>query len=83
MILLAVVISTLLWVDLRNAYTWVVLLATVGYGDHVPITMIGRLIAGMTMVVGLVLFAMPIGIISTGIVNNLHRREFNIRLCSA
>jgi len=32
MILLAVVASTLLWVDLRNAYTWVVLLATVGYG---------------------------------------------------
>jgi phospho-N-acetylmuramoyl-pentapeptide-transferase len=32
MILLAVVLSTLLWVDLENAYTWVVLLATVGFG---------------------------------------------------
>jgi phospho-N-acetylmuramoyl-pentapeptide-transferase len=32
MILLAVVVSTLLWVDLHNAYTWIVLLATVGFG---------------------------------------------------
>jgi phospho-N-acetylmuramoyl-pentapeptide-transferase len=32
MILLAVVASTLLWVDLRNAYTWTVLFVTVGYG---------------------------------------------------
>ena len=32
MILLAVILSTLLWVDLRNAYTWIVLFATVGFG---------------------------------------------------
>ncbi len=32
MILLAVIVSTLLWVDLTNAYTWIVLLATVGNG---------------------------------------------------
>ena len=32
MILLAVIISTLLWVDLRNNYTWIVLFATVGFG---------------------------------------------------
>jgi voltage-gated potassium channel len=53
-------------------------LATVGYGDHVPITTLGRLIAGLTMVAGLVLFAMPIGIVATGFVNGLHRREFSI-----
>jgi phospho-N-acetylmuramoyl-pentapeptide-transferase len=32
MILLAVTVSTLLWVDLRNAYTWIVLFVTVGFG---------------------------------------------------
>jgi phospho-N-acetylmuramoyl-pentapeptide-transferase len=32
MILIAVTISTLLWVDLTNAYTWIVLLVTIGYG---------------------------------------------------
>jgi phospho-N-acetylmuramoyl-pentapeptide-transferase len=32
MILLAVTAATLLWVDLTNAYTWIVLLVTVGFG---------------------------------------------------
>jgi phospho-N-acetylmuramoyl-pentapeptide-transferase len=32
MILLAVILSTLLWVDLRNKYTWIVLLVTMGFG---------------------------------------------------
>ena len=32
MILLAILVSTLLWADLRDAYTWTVLLVTVGFG---------------------------------------------------
>jgi phospho-N-acetylmuramoyl-pentapeptide-transferase len=32
MIMIAVIISTLLWVDLTNTYTWIVLLVTVGFG---------------------------------------------------
>lgn len=32
MMLISVVISTLLWVDLSNSYTWVVLLVTLGFG---------------------------------------------------
>ena len=32
LILLAVVIPTLLWVDLRNVYVWITLLTTVGFG---------------------------------------------------
>jgi phospho-N-acetylmuramoyl-pentapeptide-transferase len=32
MILLAVILSTLLWVDLHNSYTWIVLLVTIGFG---------------------------------------------------
>lgn len=32
MILVAVVASTLLWVDLSNAYTWIVLFVTLGFG---------------------------------------------------
>jgi len=53
-------------------------LSTVGYGDKVPVTMLGRLVAGLTMVTGLVLFAMPIGIIATGFVDSLQRREFSV-----
>jgi phospho-N-acetylmuramoyl-pentapeptide-transferase len=32
LILLALVISTLLWADLNNRYVWVVLWVTIGYG---------------------------------------------------
>ncbi|MFM2043341.1 MAG: phospho-N-acetylmuramoyl-pentapeptide-transferase [Pseudomonadota bacterium] len=32
MILIGVIISTLLWVDLGNTYSWIVLLVTVGFG---------------------------------------------------
>jgi len=65
--------------DLPSSMYWAITtLSTVGYGDETPVTMLGKLIAGVTMVVGLVLFAMPIGIISVGFVNGLHRREFSI-----
>ncbi|MDQ2859568.1 MAG: cyclic nucleotide-gated ion channel/potassium channel family protein [Pseudomonadota bacterium] len=61
-----------------SMYWAITTLATVGYGDEVPITMLGKLVAGVTMVLGLVLFAMPIGIIAKGFVDALHRREFSI-----
>lgn len=64
---------------LPGAMYWAITtLSTVGYGDVVPHTYAGKLVAGITMIVGLVLFAMPIGIISVGFVNSLHRREFTI-----
>jgi len=53
-------------------------LTTVGYGDTYPITLAGRMIAGMTMIVGLGLFALPVGIVATGFVENIHRKDFVI-----
>jgi phospho-N-acetylmuramoyl-pentapeptide-transferase len=44
MILLAVVVSTLLWADLGNPYVWIVLFVTIGYGgigfvdDYIKLT---------------------------------------------
>jgi voltage-gated potassium channel len=65
--------------NLPGAMYWsIATLSTVGYGDVVPHTYLGKLVAGITMIVGLLLFAMPIGIISVGFVNGLHRREFSI-----
>ncbi|MGD0190111.1 MAG: cyclic nucleotide-gated ion channel [Rhizomicrobium sp.] len=61
-----------------SMYWAITTLTTVGYGDKVPITPIGKFIAGVTMVVGLLLFALPIGIIANGFVNDLHRRQFAI-----
>jgi voltage-gated potassium channel len=53
-------------------------LTTVGYGDVTPITPLGKLIAGLTMVMGLAIFSLPIGIIANGFVTGLSRRRFAI-----
>ena len=60
-----------------NSIWWAITtLTTVGYGDAVPITAFGRMVAGITMIIGLGLFALPVGIIATGFVNAIHRRDF-------
>jgi len=55
-------------------------LTTVGYGDAVPVTALGRMVAGFTMVVGLGIFALPVGIIATGFIDTIHRRDFVVTL---
>ena len=61
-----------------SMYWAITTLTTVGYGDKVPITPLGKLIAGFTMVTGLLLFALPIGILANGFVSDLNRRQFAI-----
>jgi len=51
-------------------------LTTVGYGDVVPITTLGKMFGGLVMVFGLGMFALPIGIMATGFSQETHRREF-------
>jgi voltage-gated potassium channel len=64
---------------LPDAMYWAITtLTTVGYGDITPITPLGKFIAGLTMVLGLLLFALPIGIIAQGFVSGLNRRRFAI-----
>jgi voltage-gated potassium channel len=53
-------------------------LTTVGYGDVVPITALGKMIGGVVMIMGLGMFALPIGIVATGFIQEVHRREFVI-----
>jgi len=62
-----------------NSMWWAITtLTTVGYGDEVPITLLGRLVAGCTMVVGLGILALPVGIVATGFMNTIHQRDFVI-----
>jgi voltage-gated potassium channel len=59
-----------------SMYWAITTLTTVGYGDTYPITALGRFVAGITMIAGLGLFALPVGIVATGFVNSIHRRDF-------
>ena len=51
-------------------------LTTVGYGDIVPVTLVGKLIGGVVMLLGIGMFALPIGILATGFTQEVKRREF-------
>ena len=60
-----------------DAMWWsVITLTTVGYGDSVPITPLGKVIASLTALMGLVMLALPVGIIATSFAQVIHRREF-------
>jgi voltage-gated potassium channel len=62
-----------------DAMWWaIVTLGTVGYGDVVPITPLGKLVAGITIMFGLMMVALPVGIISTAFASEIHRRNFVI-----
>lgn len=58
------------------AWWSVATLTTVGYGDTIPITALGKFVGGLTMIVGLCILALPVAIISTGFAQELHRRDF-------
>ncbi len=60
-----------------QAMWWaIVTLTTTGYGDLVPATVWGRLLAGWVMVGGAVMFALQAGIIATAFTEELRRRHF-------
>ncbi len=60
-----------------DAMWWaIVTLGTIGYGDVVPVTVAGKLVAGVTIFLGLVMIALPVGIIASGFAEEVHRRDF-------
>ena len=63
--------------SIPEAMWWaIVTLTTVGYGDVVPVTALGRIVAGFTMLAGLMMLALPIGIVANAFAEEIHRREF-------
>ena len=60
-----------------DAFWWaIVTIGTIGYGDVVPVTALGKLIATGTIFTGLVMMALPVGIIATAFAEQIQRRDF-------
>lgn len=60
-----------------DAMWWAVItLTTVGYGDVHPVTGFGKLIAGLAAILGIVMLALPVGIIATAFAQQIQRRDF-------
>jgi len=61
-----------------DAMWWaLVTLSTIG-GDAVPLTPLGRVIAGATIFFALIMIALPVGIVATAFADQLRRRDFII-----
>jgi voltage-gated potassium channel len=51
-------------------------LTTVGYGDVVPITPLGKIVGGIVMLLGVGMVALPVAIIATGFSQESNRHQF-------
>lgn len=60
----------------RSLWWAVTTLTTTGYGDSVPETFLGRMIAGAVMICGLGVFGLWTGILATGFAAEHRRRDF-------
>ena len=53
-------------------------LTTVGYGDVVPHTALGKIFGGLVTILGIAMYGLPIAIIASGFTNEFYRRDFII-----
>jgi voltage-gated potassium channel len=53
----------------------VITLATVGYGDVYPVTVLGKIIGGFVSIIGIGLFALPAGIFASGFAEELAQKK--------
>lgn len=66
--------------NLLDALYWcVITLATVGYGDVVPITPFGKVVASVISLTGIGIVAVPAGILASAFNSELRRRENEYR----
>lgn len=56
-------------------------LSTVGYGDVLPLSPLGKLVAACVSMLGIALFAVPAGIIASGFVEEMRKREAEFKVC--
>jgi voltage-gated potassium channel len=50
-------------------------MATIGYGDMVPVTPFGKMIAGVVALIGVGLFALPAGFLASGFIEEVNRKK--------
>jgi len=55
-------------------------LTTVGYGDAIPITPLGKILGSLISILGIGLFALPAGIISSGFITEIQKSK-NSKIC--
>ncbi len=59
----------------------IITLTTVGYGDVYPVTIPGRVLAGVMAILGIGLFALPAGIVGSGFMEAVQQSAKTKRIC--
>jgi voltage-gated potassium channel len=66
--------------NIPQAMWWaIVTVTTVGYGDVVPITPVGKVLGAMLGLIGVGMVALPAGILASGFSSALNRRRRNLQ----
>ena len=61
--------------DIGTSIYWaIVTLTTVGYGDITPVTMVGRFLSGLIMILGYTIIAVPTGIVSATMIDETKKK---------
>jgi voltage-gated potassium channel len=64
-----------------GVYWAIVTMTTVGYGDIIPATLVGKVLASIVMVMGYSIIAVPTGIVTAEIVETAVGRKITTRSC--
>lgn len=70
--------------SILHACWWaVVTLTTIGYGDVYPVTPAGQLLGGVVGIMGVIITAIPVGIISSGFVQKMEEAHYRKHIANA
>ncbi|WFE91924.1 cyclic nucleotide-gated ion channel [Roseibium porphyridii] len=61
---------------LHGMYWAITTVTTVGYGDVVPVSNLGKMVGSFVMLLGYGLIALPVGIIASAFAREIHSRDF-------
>jgi voltage-gated potassium channel len=52
-------------------------ITTIGYGDIIPVTTVGKILTGFISILGIAIFALPTGILASGFAHEFQKREYH------
>lgn len=65
--------------SIPRALWWgIVTVGSVGYGDMIPVTPLGKVFNGMVILIGIGTIAIPAGLLASGFAEEIKRREFMV-----